>query len=85
MSLAEDWERLCNEQDSAWREYIRASRVIRDKFRSNGSQSQAPLTLADFGRENRAWIRVAQARDKLNSFVQRQAEDKPGTQRRSSR
>jgi hypothetical protein len=85
MPLTDEWERLCNEQDNAWREYIRAARIVRDKITSSEKTGDAGLTLADLAREHRAWGRVSQVRQALTTFVQQQTQQKSNTQRRSSR
>ena len=69
MHLQDEWKGLCNEHDSAWREYIRTSRSIRGKISSRMQSSGEDPTLTELAREHRAWHRVCEVREKMNLFL----------------
>lgn len=84
MPVIDEWERLCSEQDNAWREYVRASRLVRDKTKLPRSSLEIGLTLPELARENRAWARVLDAREKLLHYVEHQLQKKSEVRRRIS-
>ena len=63
VSPKHDLRRLCNEQDVAWCDFIKAARKL---------QARLPLATAsqaDRNKEQRAWARVCEVRTRLDEFI----------------
>ena len=74
MGLQDEWASLCNEHDSVWREYIRASRAIRSKVEAKLKGVETSPSLGELAREHRAWHRVREVREKMDAFLKRYLE-----------